>query len=630
MLSVMTWIIIYVLMVSSSLADRSLWWSYIRQGRGGTSDKAVDGRYDVDEDTEYYLSVCAHPETNWHGVDLPNGGNGIKCMKVKKDKESTMTQGTINGGFAEDTTPGATLDSGSIILTEDELEAVQVVKEAAAATPSYTDEENPYNNSVIPVSEFESYVNLKKSDETNAFDEYKIAITDDNKKKNRFLNIYPYDLTRVILDEENPETDGDYINASFIEGYGNTECAYIATQGPVHQTMRDFWRMIWQYGANRIVMVANLAEDGKKKCDRYWPEYINQSEKHDMFMVTLESVTEYADYTIRSLTLARGYHFTSWKDKGRPSFGAVTLLHFHQKVHSKDDERTGPLVVHCSAGVGRTGTFIALDILLQQMADERVADVLGCVQKLRQQRMLMVQTKVGRKLYYMNIIFQCSAVYYSFKVFKEEEQYKEGLLKENKDKNRDISVIPAEHHRPYLTMRGKFHDHYINAVFVDSFKKHSYYVVTQMPLAKTQADLWRLVYDHQLNAIVMLNEMGESDELLGWPNSEVLPPDKGALILLIEEVHRWRKQWKHSKDTKKTGHMVIHCLNGVTHSGLFCGVSHIVDNIKLDDEVDPLSAARYVSRRRQQFYQTLDEYKFLYEIALEYISRNDHTYANCS
>ncbi|KAK2149375.1 hypothetical protein LSH36_456g04083 [Paralvinella palmiformis] len=349
------------------------------------------------------------------------------------------------------------------------------------------------------------------------------------------------------------------------------------------------------------------------------------------------------------------------------------------------------------------------------MADERVADVLGCVQKLRQQRMLMVQTKdqfvflhdaILEAINVGNKANPCSTLAEEFieiceeqeneeselqKQFmllctlkqREEEQYKEGLLEENKDKNRDISVIPAEHDRPYLTMRGKFHDHYINAVFVD---------VTQMPLAKTQADLWRLVYDHQLNAIVMLNEMDESDEtckqywpdegsqvygpiivthmatanispkvimrefvvnlaqnehddkkqssskpfnvrhyqLLGWPNSEVLPPDKGALLLLIEEVHRWRGQSKHSKDTKKTGHMVIHCLNGVTHSGLFCGVSHIVDNIKLDEEVDALSAARYVSRRRQQFYQTLDEYKFLYEIALEYITRNDHTYANCS
>ncbi|KAK2143806.1 hypothetical protein LSH36_811g00029 [Paralvinella palmiformis] len=494
--------------------------------------------------------------------------------------------------------------------------------------------------------------------------------------------------------------------------------------------------MIWQYNANRIVMVANLVEGGRRMCDSYWPEEINQSEKHEEFIVTLESVVEYADYIVRSLKLRKQlhygqdesrpiyqYHFTSWKDRGRPSFGAVTLLHFHQEVHSKDDERTGPLVVHCSAGVGRTGTFIALDILLQQVEHERVVDVFGCIQKLREQRMLMVQSQeqamflhdaILEAINVGNTSYPCSTMAEEFsKICEEkengkselrkqfmllsklkstpEEQINGRVLEESKDKNRDISVIPGELDRPYLTIRHEYQSDYINAVYVDSFRKHDYYVVTQMPLPNTQADFWRLVFDHQLNAIVMLNEMDESDEvyfqvatckqywpdggsgiygpikvehvavtnistnivmrqfmvslatnkfllfylvvnkkndgklsvrhyqLLGWPNNEVLPPDKDVLLLLMEEVHSWQQKQKYPKHIHKMGHTIVHCLNGVTRCGLFCGVSYIIDKIKLDEKVDVLLAARNVSRNRYQFVRTLDEYRFLYEIALKYI-----------
>ncbi|KAK2140911.1 hypothetical protein LSH36_1206g00050, partial [Paralvinella palmiformis] len=228
---------------------------------------------------------------------------------------------------------------------------------------AYIEDENPDINSVIPIADFESYVNRK-----NISDEFKtlpasdntkceVAIKSENSKKNRFDNIYPYDYNRVTLIKDDSNTDTDYTNACFIKGYGDSEKTYIAAQGVKPETVGDFWKMIWQYHINSIVMLVNTVEENKESSPR--PIY--------------------------------HFQFRSWTEKGGLLYGPSTLLHFHKRVHLFDSQRTGPLVVHCGTGVGRTGTFIALDILLQQIVQEKGVNVYGCVKTLRQQRMQMVQ-----------------------------------------------------------------------------------------------------------------------------------------------------------------------------------------------------------------------------------------------
>ncbi|KAK2157478.1 hypothetical protein LSH36_190g00050 [Paralvinella palmiformis] len=190
----------------------------------------------------------------------------------------------------------------------------------------------------VDVSQFDAYVKNKKRNMSIFSDEYKtfppidksrckLAVTTTNKAKNRFANIYAY-MRMTILSHVR------HIEYFQLQGYHGPK-EYIATQGPKSHTAVDLWRMIWQENVNRIVMLANLVDDGK-----------NETRK------------------------VRQFHFTSWEDKNKPLNGAITLFAFFNKVHSFDRMSTGPMLVHCSAGVGRTGTFIAFDILTKQAAEE--------------------------------------------------------------------------------------------------------------------------------------------------------------------------------------------------------------------------------------------------------------------
>ncbi|XP_067677601.1 receptor-type tyrosine-protein phosphatase mu-like isoform X2 [Haliotis asinina] len=220
-----------------------------------------------------------------------------------------------------------------------------------------------------------------------------------NKDKNRYKDILPFDATRVILETEQ-EDDSDYINASYLDDYMAT-AAYVAAQGPLNQTKNDFWRMIWQLNTNKIVMLTNLMEMGRVKCHRYWPDCTSESTMYGCISVQFVEEDVYNSHTIRSLSICKEgtksrliqqFHFTQWPDHGVPE-DTATLLHFYRVVKESGPPLSGPLVVHCSAGVGRTGTFLSLDYLLDQARNEGRVCVFNCVQHFRMKRMKMVQTK---------------------------------------------------------------------------------------------------------------------------------------------------------------------------------------------------------------------------------------------
>ncbi|XP_068442248.1 receptor-type tyrosine-protein phosphatase beta-like [Clinocottus analis] len=270
--------------------------------------------------------------------------------------------------------------------------------------------------SPIKSCHFESHLNKLQADAhfllSEEFEDLKdvgrnqtmdVARLPENRGKNRYNNILPYDSTRVKLSYLEDEPCSDYINASYVPGH-NHRREYVASQGSLPGTKDDFWRMVWEHGVHNIVMVTQCVEKGRVKCDQYWPAEREPLYYGDLVVQTLsESVLP--EWTIRELKITseagcryprvlRHFHYTVWPDHGVPE-STQSLVQFVRTVRDYVDRSpsTGATVVHCSAGVGRTGTFIALDRVLQQLDSKGTVDLYGCVFDLRLHRQHMVQTE---------------------------------------------------------------------------------------------------------------------------------------------------------------------------------------------------------------------------------------------
>ncbi|KAJ8322422.1 hypothetical protein KUTeg_000031 [Tegillarca granosa] len=223
----------------------------------------------------------------------------------------------------------------------------------------------------------------------------------ENKDKNRFLAIFPYDHSRVVLETLPGVPNSDYINANYIQGvHSRDKSIYVAAQVPKRTTVIDFWRMIWQIKSGIIVMLANPMEKGKNKCFKYWPD-VSKIQIHGDLKITLDTEFESLYFTNRHLNVTHQktgeirnvhhLHFTTWPDHGTPD--PTQLVRFHRNYMKIKSDLLGPPVVHCSAGVGRTGTFIALDALYKYGKINDTVDVFEYVKVMRKNRMSMVQTK---------------------------------------------------------------------------------------------------------------------------------------------------------------------------------------------------------------------------------------------
>eukprot|EP00055_Hartaetosiga_balthica_P008299 m.30434 g.30434 ORF g.30434 m.30434 type:complete len:690 (-) comp6228_c0_seq2:2857-4926(-) len=226
--------------------------------------------------------------------------------------------------------------------------------------------------------------------------DFTAACDEKNRGKNRYRNILPYDFNRVKL--QSPSSNGtDYINASYIDGYSQPR-KFIASQGPLEGTVTDFWQMVWENNCPVIAMVAQVVEDGRMKCFAYW-----EVKKCGPFSIEVDQIKSFDGIQYRRIVLhntttneSRSIHqlqFISWPDHGIPddpsNFLYLRSLVREYKHHS---QLKGPILVHCSAGVGRTGTFITIDSVLEQLSSEGRGNVFGTINKLRDQRPSMVQT----------------------------------------------------------------------------------------------------------------------------------------------------------------------------------------------------------------------------------------------
>lgn len=251
-----------------------------------------------------------------------------------------------------------------------------------------------------------------------------------NRPKNRFKNILPFDHTRVVLDGGDPDVPGsDYVNANYISGEApSSEWSYIATQGCLPITITDFWTMVWQQGSLVIVMITNEVERGRNKCARYWPGPEEPGVYGSIHAINLEETIN-PNYILRHFLVSHDreeegrhiyqFHFKAWPDHGVPSDPGVVLEFMHDINHrarelKEDGSSPGPVVVHCSAGIGRTGTYIIIDIIIKliehQGMEEGEIDVQRSVQTARGQRSGMVQTEQQYKFVYRSILHYVEAV----------------------------------------------------------------------------------------------------------------------------------------------------------------------------------------------------------------------------
>ncbi|XP_039666949.1 protein tyrosine phosphatase receptor type Fa isoform X18 [Perca fluviatilis] len=380
-----------------------------------------------------------------------------------------------------------------------------------------------------------------------------------NKPKNRYANVIAYDHSRVILTPVDGVPGSDYINANYIDGY-RKQNAYIATQGPLPETLSDFWRMVWEQRTCTIIMMTRLEEKSRVKCDQYWPS--RGTETYGMIQVTMLDTVELATYSIRTFALykngssekreVRQFQFMAWPDHGVPEYPTPTLA-FLRRVKACNPPDAGPMVVHCSAGVGRTGCLIVIEAMLERMKHEKSVDIYGHVTCMRAQRNYMVQTEdqyifihealleaatcgntevPARNLYaHIQKLTQVppgesvTAMELEFKKLANSKAHTSRFISANlpcnKFKNRLVNIMPFESTRVCLQpIRGVEGSDYINASFIDGYRQQKAYMATQGPLAETTEDFWRMLWEHNSTIVVMLTklrEMGREKCHQYWP-----------------------------------------------------------------------------------------------------------------
>ncbi|XP_044124229.1 receptor-type tyrosine-protein phosphatase S isoform X3 [Bufo gargarizans] len=431
--------------------------------------------------------------------------------------------------------------------------------------------ESMLNHPPIPIADLSEHTehlkandNLKLSQEYESIDPgqqftWEHSNLEVNKPKNRYANVIAYDHSRVILMPVEGILGSDYINANYIDGY-RKQNAYIATQGPLPDTFGDFWRMVWEQRSATIVMMTRLEEKSRIKCDQYWPS--RGADTYGMIQVTLLDTIELATFCVRTFSLhkngssekreVRQFQFTAWPDHGVPEY-PTPFLAFLRRVKTCNPPDAGPIVVHCSAGVGRTGCFIVIDAMLERIKHEKTVDIYGHVTLMRSQRNYMVQTEdqysfihdalfeavacgntevPARNLYtYIQKLAQIeigehvTGMELEFKRLANSKAHTSRFISANlpcnKFKNRLVNIMPYETTRVCLQpIRGVEGSDYINASFIDGYRQQKAYIATQGPLAETTEDFWRMLWENNSTIVVMLTklrEMGREKCHQYWP-----------------------------------------------------------------------------------------------------------------
>ncbi|XP_030044493.1 tyrosine-protein phosphatase non-receptor type 13 [Microcaecilia unicolor] len=312
-------------------------------------------------------------------------------------------------------------DRGCLLMTNEQLSTLPLVrvlpsgKYTGSSLKSIIRMLHGLLDQGVPSKEFENLQDLKP------LDQCLVGQTKENRKKNRYKNILPYDTTRVPLGEE-----VGYINASFIKiPVGNEEFVYIACQGPLPTTVADFWHMVWEQNCTVIAMMTQEVEGGKIKCQRYWPDESDRPKMIDsQLQLTLMKTHQLESFIVRMLMLSNiqtgelrhiiHLNFTAWPDHDTPSHPEqlLTFISYMRHIY-----KSGPIITHCSAGIGRSGTLICIDAMLGLINRDLHFDISDLVRTMRLQRHGMVQTEE-------QYIFCYQVILYVLKRLQAEEKQK--------------------------------------------------------------------------------------------------------------------------------------------------------------------------------------------------------------
>ncbi|XP_007465782.1 PREDICTED: tyrosine-protein phosphatase non-receptor type 13 isoform X5 [Lipotes vexillifer] len=318
-----------------------------------------------------------------------------KSAEKKTDDDDEMTWGSDE--LPIEVTNHEDSNKGHPFLTNEELTTLPIVKVLPSSKYTGTELKSVIRmlqgllDQGIPSKELENLQELKP------LDQCLIGQTKENRRKNRYKNILPYDATRVPLGDE-----GGYINASFIKiPVGREEFIYIACQGPLPTTVGDFWQMIWEQKSTVIAMMTQEVEGEKIKCQRYWPNVLGRTTMvSNRLRLALVRVQQLKGFIVRAMTLEdiqvrevrhiSHLNFTAWPDHDTPSQpdDLLTFISYMRHIH-----RSGPITTHCSAGIGRSGTLICIDVVLGLISQDLEFDISDLVRCMRLQRHGMVQTE---------------------------------------------------------------------------------------------------------------------------------------------------------------------------------------------------------------------------------------------
>nr|XP_022308543.1 receptor-type tyrosine-protein phosphatase T-like [Crassostrea virginica] len=488
-----------------------------------------------------------------------------------QDKYKTSQEETITGNQYNNVDL-STMPADS--MTEKEKKTSSFLKTSSVkennTTNSYEsiDDENVYMNETfsigIPLEKLDFTVSKQGTKEYNDFKKEYAALPSgeihrcdvgkkpENIPKNRFKTTFPYDHSRVVLRVKDGEFSS-YINANYIDGT-NRPKEYIAAQGPKQNTVDDFWKMIWQEDVSSIVMLTNLKEGDKVKCYKYWP---SRNESLSFGYISVELIEEkiYAFFIERKLSVTNSiikktrtvtqFHYISWPDHGTPE--PISLLDFYHNVTRTTTSNEVPTLVHCSAGVGRTGTYIALDALYREGRNTGAVNVMEFVKKMRNNRVSMVQTYEQYITIYLalNEIFKapirmCSSTDFCSKIEKTmkdtpanrnplrkefqllmkviptytEQDYK--IAKESSKNKPTDRVLPLDKYSLHLSSMVPKRGSYINAIYVPSFIKAKRFMVTHYPTPEDAVDFLRLLNDHESDTVICMDPIRQVESIQSW------------------------------------------------------------------------------------------------------------------
>ncbi|XP_043233465.1 tyrosine-protein phosphatase 99A-like isoform X4 [Amphibalanus amphitrite] len=515
---------------------------------------------------------------------------------------------------------------------------------------------------------------------------------EENKKKNRYQNIDAYDHTLVPLRPVPGQRRGDYINANYIDGF-LVRNQYIGAQGPLPHTFHAFWRLIWEQRVQVIVMITNLVERSRKKCDMYWPK--EGSETYGLIQVVLLDERELATYTVRKLLIRHSkkgrpvertvyqYHYTNWPDHGVPDH-PLPILSFVRKSAAANGDGAGPILVHCSAGVGRTGTYIVLDAMMNMLQQRGSVNVFGFLKHIRTQRNFLVQTedqyvfihdallealdsgdtevRAERLPEYLErlrsadvSVYPCHTLDRQYQLITQyqadEYELAAALASYNQAKNRSRQFVPSERWRVHLSPRpGVEGSDYINATALIGYERLREFIITQHPLTHTVEDFWRMVWDHNVQTVVVLTPADDEEYPPFWPTLHEDIDSESFRVRLVEhrpsavgytvELQLQSTQddyqvsvrvlgcpgWPHVSEPAhrlidrvqratlkyQDGPLLVVDRYGGTEAATFCCLTTLSKQLRDDGAVDVYMCAKLYHMRRPGVWQTQDDYTALY------------------